>query len=164
VRKKAAQQYLYLHLDSDGVPLYVGVTAKVKERTYEHLRSSPWRDRIDRVLYAPAGFDRKAAERLEREVILTLLPQHNRAVPVKAVTMAREEALALFGPDIPEQTPPSPATPVVLDPLDDLASLARERRWALAFFAEEEASGIAAALAAGYTRTEIAQALSVESV
>lgn len=156
---------LYMHVDHAGAPLYVGITNRPKQRARAHERGSKWWPLVDHILYSPVWEEWEKARSYESAVIRALMPPWNTQVSVGDKVLAPDDARALFTPVEPvfspgpvprmvrhivRQTPqPDP------DPLDDLASLAKEEAWLLAFIAEERERCIAEALAAGYTAAEV---------
>lgn len=68
---------VYAHLDRHGHVLYVGCTYNLEKRTVEHRRSSWW-PLVDSVQIVAAGLPDKAARDLERRLIETFNPPHNR--------------------------------------------------------------------------------------
>ena len=71
---------VYFAYDIDGKPLYVGVTADIKKRIYQHSISSEWHPKLARLEVEDYG-DRLAAECAERDAIIRLNPPYNKSVP-----------------------------------------------------------------------------------
>lgn len=86
---------LYRHFDATGALLYLGISLSPIERLSQHMSAAPWAEEITTITvqWHP---DRKAAEKAEREAILTEKPKNNRTFchgDTKAIVYELIEAL-----------------------------------------------------------------------
>ena len=70
--------YIYKHLDSNNCVIYVGQSININQRCKDHLRSSGWKDKIDRILVAEVP-NKFCMDFYEKYLIRKLQPQYNIA-------------------------------------------------------------------------------------
>lgn len=79
---------VYVIPDQQGAPLYIGATARLRQRLYEHAQGRAWWNKADLDAITVEWFDNAhAAAQRERELIREHTPAHNRrGVDLPAMT------------------------------------------------------------------------------